>query len=547
MHANMTTEHDPLAVPPNLTDVAESEETEAPEQSTIFGWLRETVPTLLILFGLGGLAFWGHHTGWSFTPGAGVGAPGAAQTNDGSAAHHLPESQCVECNPKLMPRGTAFGWCTEHGVHECPLCHPEVAQLKTPPQITAADREQARRALAFAERPQNSSQCKLHRRRLQFSSEEAVQRAGVDVDEVGRSEMIESVPANGEISYDHTRLARLSSRAAGSVWWAAKKVGDPVRRGDILALVDAADVGRAKAEFLQAFAQVDLKGRQLDNLRIASGAIAARTLQEAEATLREARIRLLSAQQALINLGLPIRAEDLKSLSEDKVIETVQLLGLPDTVLQGLDPRITTANLLPLRAPLDGLVVAREVVAGAVVDMAKVLFVIADTRQMWLTLDVRLEDAKLLKPGQRVGFRPDGSKQDATGRITWVSSAADEKTRTVKVRAELANDTGRLLAQTFASGRVVLREEKNAIVIPKEAVHWEGCCHVVFVRDKNYLTPGAPKVFHVREVVPGASDEKSVEIVAGLLPGEVVATKGSGILRTELLKNNLGGTRAAGH
>jgi cobalt-zinc-cadmium efflux system membrane fusion protein len=62
----------------------------------------------------------------------------------------------------------------------------------------------------------------------------------------------------------------------------------------------------------------------------------------------------------------------------------------------------------------------------------------------------------------------------------------------------------------------------------------------VFVRDKNFLHEGAPKVFHVRKVRPGARDDKYTEIIAGVLPGEVVATKGSGTLRGELLKNNLG-------
>jgi membrane fusion protein, heavy metal efflux system len=48
------------------------------------------------------------------------------------------------------------------------------------------------------------------------------------------------------------------------------------------------------------------------------------------------------------------------------------------------------------------------------------------------------------------------------------------------------------------------------------------------------------KVFHVRKVRIGARDSKNTEIVAGLLPGEFVATKGSGLLLTELLRGSLG-------
>ena len=74
-----------------------------------------------------------------------------------------------------------------------------------------------------------------------------------------------------------------------------------------------------------------------------------------------------------------------------------------------------------------------------------------------------------------------------------------------------------------------------------EALHWEGCCHVVFVRDKGFFDKAdSPKVFHIRAVRLGAKGEKTTEIIAGILPGEVVATKGSDVLRAELLKNNLG-------
>ena len=83
--------------------------------------------------------------------------------------------------PDLLPRGKDYGWCKEHGVHDCPLCHPEVAQLKQTPVVSDADRQRAARALASAPRPENNAVCKNYRRRIQFASLEAVKKAGVDV------------------------------------------------------------------------------------------------------------------------------------------------------------------------------------------------------------------------------------------------------------------------------------------------------------------------------------------------------------------------------
>jgi cobalt-zinc-cadmium efflux system membrane fusion protein len=497
---------------------------------------------MLVLAALGGLAYFGHSTGWTVPKFSSLTGNGQAEMEDWCGAHAVPESECVECNPALLPKGKEFGWCKVHGIPECPLDHPEVAQLKEKPPVSEADRARTERALASTERTENNSKCKLHLRRIQFASKEAVEKAGIDVAPAWEARMVETVLANGEITYDQTRVARLSTRAPGSVWRVEKKVGDAVQDGEVLALVDGAEVGRAKTEFLQAFAQFRLKNNTWQSFERSwtAGALPEARYREAETALSEARIRLLSAQQSLINLGLPISAEELKGLSENELALRLQFLGLPEAVTAGLDPKKTTANLIPVKSPLDGVVVFREVVAGEVVETSKTLFIIADTSRMWLTLHVRQEDTKGVCLGQSVRFRPDGGAEEVTGKLDWISPAVDEKTRTVKVRAPVDNRYGRQRANTFGPGRIVLREEKNAVVVPTEAVQWEGDCHIVFVRDKNFFCEGAPKVFHVRKVRLGTRDEKSTEIIAGVLPGEVVATKGSGTLRGELLKNNLG-------
>jgi len=96
-----------------------------------------------------------------------------------------------------------------------------------------------------------------------------------------------------------------------------------------------------------------------------------------------------------------------------------------------------------------------------------------------------------------------------------------------------------------ASGasRKITRAAPDAVLVPTEAVHQLDDCNVVFVRDRDFLKEGTPKVFHVREVRPGATSEdgRLTEIVVGLLPDEVVATKGSDVLRAQLLKDQLGG------
>ncbi|MFL5245300.1 MAG: efflux RND transporter periplasmic adaptor subunit [Gemmataceae bacterium] len=501
----------------------------------------QAIPTVLILALLGGVAYAGHQRGWSFSSFAALTGSAAKDKDDWCEEHGVPESICVECNKDLLPKEREYGWCKEHGVAECPIDHPDLAQLPVPPMITSADFERARLALDFSPRPPNSSKCKLYQRRIQFVSKEAVEKAGIDVTPVWEAPMAESINANGEVGFDQARIARLSAKAPATVWRVMKKLGDSVAGGEVLALVDAAECGRAKGEFLQSLAQRDLRRETFKRYsEDKGGSVSLALYRQAEADLKAVEIRLMSAEQALANLGLPIRAEDVKDLGNEELSRRLRFLGIPESLSKTLNAKTTSGNLLPVVSPIAGVIVNREVVNGEVVDTAKALFIVADPRQMWLTLNLRQEDANRVTLGQHVRFLVDGSMQESQGSVSWISPEVDDKTRTVKVRANLANSEGRLRANSFGQGQIILRKESNALVVPNEAIHWEGDCTVVFVRDKNYLSEAAPKVFHVRQVRIGAKDRENTEVIAGILVGEVVATKGSGTLRAELLKNNLG-------
>jgi cobalt-zinc-cadmium efflux system membrane fusion protein len=504
---------------------------------------------LVVALALGcaaGVAYLGYRTHWAMPKFSALLGETEPPKDDWCTEHGVPESACVECDKSRLPSAKGSGWCRVHGVPDCPLEHPEVAQTPSPPAVTDADRERAARTLAFAPRPENSSKCKLHQRRIQLASQEVVDRLGITVAPVTRAPITESVSAPGEIGYDPTRVAHLSARVPGTVWRVEKQIGDAVKAGEVLALVDAAEVGKAKAEFQQALVDLGLRRQTLANLRASAGAVPGRAVVEAESASEEAGVRLLTAEQALANLGMPVRAEDVRDLSPADLARRVQFLGLPDSLAARLARETASSNLIAVTAPFDGEVVARSAVAGEAADPARSLFVVADTRRMWLTLRVRVEDARRLRAGQPVRFQHaghDDAGADA-GTVAWVSPAADETTRTVAVRVDLPNAGGRHRANTFGTGRVILREEPSAIVVPSGAVHWEGDCNIVFVKDKNFDKPGGPRVFHVRTIRPGAKDVAAggpvTEVIAGVLPGEWVAVQNSGFLRSELLKNSLG-------
>lgn len=376
---------------------------------------------------------------------------------------------------------------------------------------------------------------------LTFKSTESLTKSGVELVEARESPIDHSILANGVVDYDQTRKAQLSTRVPGIAWRVEKHAGQAVKKGDILAIVEALAVGDAKSDLLKSLAQMELKVKVL--ARLDSSVVAARQIQEVEAQLREARIALFTAQQNLVNLGLPISSDELAPLSDEQRAARIRFLGLPEEIASGLDPERTTANLIPLIAPFDGVVISREMTVGEVVSPSEPQFVVADVQRMWINLDVRQEDALQLELGQDVSFLPDGLPSDFRSTISWIATEVDPKTRTVKVRAQVENplidDTDgtqgeqRLLrANTYGTGRIRVSENAHAVVVPSRAVQWDGDCHVVFVE-----TQGTS--FEARKVELGAVAGDVSEVVTGLNAGERVATVGSHLIKSELLRRRI--------
>jgi cobalt-zinc-cadmium efflux system membrane fusion protein len=373
--------------------------------------------------------------------------------------------------------------------------------------------------------------------RVKFASPEAVRKAGIQVAPARQQTVAQYVTGTAMVDYEPSCYARLTARASGTIWGVYKEVGQPLKKGDVLALIDAAEVGKAKADLLQDLAQVRTRTTALERVRSLGqeGATSERSLLDAEAALREARIRVFNDQQALLNLGLHVRLEDLESLPDDQLVRRLRLLGLPAEVLKDLDPETLTANLLPLTAPFDGVVVQRDVAPGEVIQgtIPKTLFIVADVTRLHIDLNINPEDMAGVRLGLPVTFRTDNGGVEARCQVSHISPEVDEKTRRVVVHAEVDNKDGRLRPNAFGTGRILLQEHPDTVVVPREAVQTDGSNHLVFVKVSEVA-------FEARPVVVGLHDGDLVE-VRGVQSGEEVVTTGSFALRSELQKDRITG------
>jgi cobalt-zinc-cadmium efflux system membrane fusion protein len=343
--------------------------------------------------------------------------------------------------------------------------------------------------------------------------------------------------ASGVVNYEPSRLAQLSARVPGSVWRVEKQVGQRIRAGDVLAIIDATAVGQAKADFLRAIAEVKLREKVYERLNSFSrGEVPGQQIEQAATELRKARVDLFNAQQALISLGLPIKLAEWENLSETELQDRIKFLGLPSALVSQLDPNATTASLLPVLAPFEGIVTGRDLAIGEIVSPAESHFEIADVSRMWIVLNVREQDSDELELGQKVQFT--AGSASVTGPITWMSTAVDPKTRTLEVRCEvdnpeLKNKDGKplgkrlLRANEFGIGRICLQENSAALVVPTSAVQRSNDSAVIFVQTE-------PRVYEARKVRVGVVGDDYTEIAEGLQGDDQVVVEGSHIFKAEL-------------
>ena len=374
---------------------------------------------------------------------------------------------------------------------------------------------------------------------VRFRSQAALERSGIEVVPVDKRPVVSELLCNGVVAYDERRIAQLSTRVSGSIWRVEKRLGDHVHKGDVLLIIDSQEVGRLKAEFLNALVAYESRREQFAILEEVKGAVMGRQIREAKAALREARNHLSNAEQALVNLGFDITIRDYEPLDDETRAARIRTVGLPPKLVAGLDSALVTSNLLPLYAPFEGVVVGREAVVGEVIEAAKPIFEVADVSTMLLVLNVSKEDADKVALGQPVRFRPDGSSEDFTSRISWISTEVNEATRTLQVRAEVDNHPApadeparhALRANTFGSGRIEIERRGTAVVVPRTSVQWDGSRWVVFV-------PAGDAAFAARPVQPGVQDGDVVEIASDAAADPQfthVVGAGSHVLKSQIL------------
>ncbi len=360
-------------------------------------------------------------------------------------------------------------------------------------------------------------------------SPEAQKEVGIAIESAGFRSLRDTLSATGTVSEDPVQVAHIRPLARGLIEKAYVRLGDRVSKGDPLVEYDNIELGLAIGEYLGAQAELrrsltdlEVKKTILDrgNAMLKVGAIARTTYDLREAEYKDTEAKAAGARATVA-----------------KIVEQIYRFGWTDQDLANLSAKQGTGHSIShsiLKAPSSGIITSYHASVGEVVEPSTELLAITDMSSLWVLADVFEKDLSHIQTGKAVQVRVASYPERAfQGRITYVADIIEPKTRTAKVRCEVENKSGLLKLEMFATIEIPMDRTSSVLAVPDSSIQQIEGKRVVFVRN-------SAMEFQKREVQTGIAVTGYTEILSGLKAGELVATKGSFVVKTAFLRNLIG-------
>jgi Cu(I)/Ag(I) efflux system membrane fusion protein len=303
---------------------------------------------------------------------------------------------------------------------------------------------------------------------------DAIQLANIQTSVVMRQDAVQKLQLYGKIAPDERLVQTLPSYVAGRIEQLDLNfTGEPVRKGQNIALIYSPDLITAQKELLEA-------------------------------------VKMQKNYSAI----LPAAREKLKEWK------------LSDSQIAAIETSGRIKNNFEVKSTVSGIVLVKRVNVGDYVSAGDPIYEVADLSKVWVLFDAYESDLPWIKSGDNISFTSQSLPGKVyKGRISFVDPVINPDTRTASVRVEVGNRDGSLKPGMFVTGesRSVFSGGQNDIVIPQSAVLWTGTRSLVYVKSPDSVNPA----FVMREVTLGPSVGNGYIILDGLKEGEVIVTNGT--------------------
>jgi len=347
-----------------------------------------------------------------------------------------------------------------------------------------------------------------HEEGLVRLSDAEMEEFGVKTAEAGAGNLEIHVSLPGEVVFDPGGVAHIVPFVPGVVREVRKALGDRVREGEVMAVLESRELSGLKSEFLVAEERLSLaettfrREEKLWKQNISSE----REYLNAKKAYMEARIEKEAAEQKLHSIGF-----------------TEEYLG-------GLtfhpDAPLTRYEIV---APFDGVVIEKHIALGEMLENGAEAFTVANLEVVWVNLTVYQKVLPHVKVGQRVVISAGDEGPEVEGTVSYISPVLDGESRTATARVVLDNHEGKWRPGLFVGGRIAVGEIRVPVMVPRSSLQTvDGETSVFVETDEGFLA---------RPVKLGRSNDTHVEIESGLRPGQRYVVRGAFTLKAQLTKS----------
>ncbi|MFC6282124.1 MULTISPECIES: efflux RND transporter periplasmic adaptor subunit [Polaromonas] len=339
---------------------------------------------------------------------------------------------------------------------------------------------------------------------LKLSAEEQ-ERAGIKLEEINPRLLEDSINVTATIRPNQDRVAKIAPRVEGRIVSVSANLGDTVRAGQALAVMDSLAIGEAQSTLLRAqsserVAQADLK-----------------------------RAESLSAEEIIPQKDLLRARGELERASAESRAARDKLRLLGGAASASGQAQSTFA----LVAPFAGTVIQKKATIGELGSPADAVFTIADLSTVWIEANLTDQLLSKVRKGATanvtVGAYPD---ERFTGRVAYIANVLDKDSRTIAARIEVANKDGRLKPEMFANATIATGSKKEVISVPDGAISLLQGQPTIFVMENGGFEPRA---IELGDKVGGRTLIKS-----GVKPGDQIVAAGAYALKARILKSQIG-------
>lgn len=331
----------------------------------------------------------------------------------------------------------------------------------------------------------------------------AVKRNDIQIMTAGPRTIKPTLTLPGEIIFNHHTLVQVVPRMPGVVTSVTRHVGQQVKKGEVLAVIESPILAELRSQYL----------------------IAQKRLHLAQKTFKREK-----------------QLWDEKITAKQDYLTAQEMLGEAETTFNLTSVKLRALGVNPesnhsenylarfeILAPISGLIISKEIAQGRTLKKDQEIFTIADVSTVWTAITAYPKDLNIVKVGQTASISATAFNVTGEGEVTYISTLIGEQTRTATIRIELDNKEGKWRPGMFVNAKLVTKEIQVPVAITMDALQTIFGKSTIFGRYGEY--------FEIRPLELGRNDGETVEILNGFSAGEQYAAGNSFILKAELGKD----------